>query len=164
MKPLKIWAYLDNFFFIVSKGGPKEKCWKPQKVSHCRHPYLKILFPFVVRLPFISLSSYEQPIWILPSYSYYGVKRLEFFFISLNIVRGYVYSLCQIFQKLCLFKGLFRTLEYEFVQYIGSSFGICLAVIWQTSKFRCYFRKSNLILWADLARPHHPLYQLFAYE
>ena len=25
VKPLKIWAYLDNFFFIVSKGGPKEK-------------------------------------------------------------------------------------------------------------------------------------------
>ena len=20
--------HLDNFFFIVSKGGPKEKCWK----------------------------------------------------------------------------------------------------------------------------------------
>ena len=28
MKSLKIWAYLDNFFFTVSKGGPKEKCWK----------------------------------------------------------------------------------------------------------------------------------------
>ena len=28
VKPLKIWAHLDNFFFIVSKGGEKERCWK----------------------------------------------------------------------------------------------------------------------------------------
>ena len=27
VKPLKIWANLD-IFFIVSKGGPKEECWK----------------------------------------------------------------------------------------------------------------------------------------
>ena len=25
---------LDNFFFIVSKGGPKEKCWKIAKTMH----------------------------------------------------------------------------------------------------------------------------------
>ena len=25
VKPLKILTYSDNFFFIVSKGGPKEK-------------------------------------------------------------------------------------------------------------------------------------------
>ena len=33
MKPLKIWAYLDNFFFLVSKVGPKEKCWKTPRVT-----------------------------------------------------------------------------------------------------------------------------------
>ena len=25
--------YLDNFFVIVSKGGPKEKCWKIAKIE-----------------------------------------------------------------------------------------------------------------------------------
>ena len=46
--------------------------------------------------------------------SYYGLKGLKFYYISLHILRGYVYSFCQIFQRLCLFKGLrlFRTLEY----------------------------------------------------
>ena len=46
--------------------------------------------------------------------SYYGLKRLKFYYISLHILRGYVYSFCQIFQRLRLFKGLrlFRTLEY----------------------------------------------------
>ena len=47
--------------------------------------------------------------------SYYGLKRLTFYYISLNILRGYVYSFCQIFQRLRLFKVLclFRTLEYS---------------------------------------------------
>ena len=46
--------------------------------------------------------------------SYSGLKRLSFYYISLHILRGYVYSFCQIFQRLCLFKGLrlFQTLEY----------------------------------------------------
>ena len=26
------WTYLDNFFFMVSNGGPKEKCWKKQHI------------------------------------------------------------------------------------------------------------------------------------
>ena len=38
--------------------------------------------------------------------SYYGLKRLRFYYISLHILRGYVYSFCQIFQRLRLFKGL----------------------------------------------------------
>ena len=46
--------------------------------------------------------------------SYYGLKRHKFYYISLHILRGYVYSFCQIFQKLCLFKRLcqFQILEY----------------------------------------------------
>ena len=28
MKPHKIWAHLDNFFFLVSNWEPNEKCWK----------------------------------------------------------------------------------------------------------------------------------------
>ena len=46
--------------------------------------------------------------------SYYGLKILKFYYISLHILRGYVYSFCQSFQRLRLFKGLrlFRTLEY----------------------------------------------------
>ena len=45
--------------------------------------------------------------------SYYGFKRLTFYYISLHILRGYVYSFCQIFQRLRLFKGLrlFQSLE-----------------------------------------------------
>ena len=46
--------------------------------------------------------------------SYYGLKSLKFQYISLHILKGYVYSFCQIFQRLRLFKGLrlFQTLEY----------------------------------------------------
>ena len=48
--------------------------------------------------------------------SYYGLKRLKFYWISLHILRGYVYSFSHIFQRLRLFKGLrlFRTLEYRY--------------------------------------------------
>ena len=35
-----------------------------------------------------------------------GLKRLKFYYISLHILRGYVYSFCQILQRLRLFKGL----------------------------------------------------------
>ena len=47
--------------------------------------------------------------------SYYGLKRLKVYYVSLDISWGYVYSFCQIFQRLRLFKGLclFRTLEYS---------------------------------------------------
>ena len=38
--------------------------------------------------------------------SYYGLKRLTFYYISFYILRGYVYYFCQIFQRLRLFKGL----------------------------------------------------------
>ena len=31
--------------------------------------------------------------------SYYGLKRLRFYYISLHILRGYVYCFCQIFQS-----------------------------------------------------------------
>ena len=46
--------------------------------------------------------------------SYCGQKILKFHYMSLHIWRGYVYSFCQIFQRLHLFKGLrlFQTLEY----------------------------------------------------
>ena len=46
--------------------------------------------------------------------SYYGLKRLKFYCISLHILRGYIYYFCQIFQRLRLFKRLclFQTLEY----------------------------------------------------
>ena len=39
---------------------------------------------------------------------------LKIYYIRLHILRGYIYSFCQIFQRLRLFKGLhlFRTLEY----------------------------------------------------
>ena len=43
------------------------------------------------------------------------LKYLKFTtYIRLHILRGYIYSFCQIFQRLRLFKGLrlFRTLEY----------------------------------------------------
>ena len=45
--------------------------------------------------------------------SYYGLKRLKIYYLSLHILKGYVYSSCHIFQRLRLFKGLclFRTLE-----------------------------------------------------
>ena len=44
----------------------------------------------------------------------YILKRLVFYYISLHILGGYVYSLYQNFQGLRLFKGvrLFQTLEY----------------------------------------------------
>ena len=29
--------------------------------------------------------------------SYYGLKRLQLYYISLHILRGYIYSICQIF-------------------------------------------------------------------
>ena len=47
--------------------------------------------------------------------SYCGLKSLKFYYISLHILSGYVYSFCQIFQRLRLFKELrlFRTLEYK---------------------------------------------------
>ena len=32
------------------------------------------------------------------------LKRLKFYYISLHILRDYVYSFCQIFQRLCVFK------------------------------------------------------------
>ena len=46
-------------------------------------------------------------------YQIWYVKRLTFYYISLHILRGYVYSFCQIFQRLRLFKGLrlFQSLE-----------------------------------------------------
>ena len=28
VKPLNIWTHFGSFFYKVSKGGPKEKCWK----------------------------------------------------------------------------------------------------------------------------------------
>ena len=45
--------------------------------------------------------------------SYYGLERLKFYYISLHILMGYVYSFCKIFHRLRLFKGLrlFWTLE-----------------------------------------------------
>ena len=57
---------------------------------------------------FIKFWNFFQGLW-----SYYGLKRLQFYYISLHILRGYVYYFCQIFQRLRLFKGLrlFRTLE-----------------------------------------------------
>ena len=47
--------------------------------------------------------------------SYYGLKRLEFYYISLHILRACVYFSCRIFQKLRLFKQLhlFWTLEQQ---------------------------------------------------
>ena len=52
--------------------------------------------------------------------SYYGLKRLKFYYISLHILGGYIYSFCQIFQRLSLFKGLhlFRTQYLEAAQLI----------------------------------------------
>ena len=43
--------------------------------------------------------------------SYYGLNRPKFYYISLNILRGYIYSFCHIFHRLRLFKALrlFRT-------------------------------------------------------
>ena len=38
--------------------------------------------------------------------SYSGLKRLKVYYISLHILGGYVYSFCQIYQMLRLFKGL----------------------------------------------------------
>ena len=34
-KPQEISVLLDNFFFKVSKAGPKEKCWKIAKTIRC---------------------------------------------------------------------------------------------------------------------------------
>ena len=65
--------------------------------------------------------------------SYYRLKRLKFYYISLHIFRGYVYSFCQIFQRLCVFKGLrlFRTLEYYIAEehwvYLNQPSGIAIA-------------------------------------
>ena len=52
--------------------------------------------------------------------SYYRLKRIKFYYISLHILRSYAYSFCHIirgyiyFKAMNLFKGLclFRTLEY----------------------------------------------------
>ena len=47
--------------------------------------------------------------------TYYGFKRLKFYYISLHILRGYVYFFLSNFpERLRLFKGvrLFQTLEY----------------------------------------------------
>ena len=50
---------------------------------------------------FINFVNFFKGLW-----SYYGLKRFEFYYITLHILRGYVYSFCQIFQILHLFKGL----------------------------------------------------------
>ena len=44
-------------------------------------------------------------------WNYYELKILKFYYISLHILRGYIHSFCQIFQRLHLFNGLylFRT-------------------------------------------------------
>ena len=58
----------------------------------------------------INFWNFFQGLW-----SYYGLKRHKFYYISLHILRGYVYYFCQIFQRLRLFKGLrlFQTLEHS---------------------------------------------------
>ena len=43
VKPHKSSALLVNFFFIVSKGGPKEKCWKIAKTIY----WFLAIFPLV---------------------------------------------------------------------------------------------------------------------
>ena len=62
-----------------------------------------------IPLRLLIFGIFFQGLW-----SYYGLKRLKFYYISLHILRGYVYSFCQIFQRQRLFKGLrlFVTLEY----------------------------------------------------
>jgi hypothetical protein len=45
LKPHKISALLDNFFFIVSKGGPKEKCQN---------------YWFLIFLPLVLLGNYKK--------------------------------------------------------------------------------------------------------
>ena len=61
-------------------------------------------------------SGINIPLWIFFQglQSYYRLKRIKFYYISFHILRGYVYSFCQILQRLRLFKGLrlFQTLEY----------------------------------------------------
>ena len=39
--------------------------------------------------------------------------RYSFLYISLHILRGYVYSFCKILHRLCLFKGLRFILEFR---------------------------------------------------
>ena len=50
---------------------------------------------------FINFRNFFQGLW-----SYYGLKRLKFYYISLHILRGYVYSFRQIFQRPHLFRAL----------------------------------------------------------
>ena len=47
MKPLKIWTYLDNFFFVVSKGTKG-------KIAKTIHWFLRVFFPLV------PLGKYEK--------------------------------------------------------------------------------------------------------
>jgi hypothetical protein len=54
---------------------------------------------------FINFWIFLQGLW-----SYYGLNRLKFYNIRLHILKGYVYSFCQIFQRLCLFKGVYSRL------------------------------------------------------
>ena len=58
--------------------------------------------------------------------SYYGLKRLKFYYTRLHILRGYVYHLFQIFQRLRLFKvlRLFWTLEYVQARLWFSKLGV----------------------------------------
>ena len=55
----------------------------------------------------------HTPMFIIFLEFFSGATGLNFYYISLHILRGYVYSFSQIFQRLHLFKGLhlFRTLE-----------------------------------------------------
>ena len=96
---------------------------------------------------FINFWNFFQGLW-----SYYGLKRLKFYYISLHILRGYVYSFCQIFQRLRLFKGLrlFRTLEQSWFDLINSR------------QFVRNISQTNLFLWRrELAAKNSILFRFY---
>ena len=63
VKPLKISAYLDNFFFIASKGGPKEKNSKTKKAEKVQPNVLIGLF---VHFPFQKARTKIEVVLSLP--------------------------------------------------------------------------------------------------
>ena len=77
--------------------------------------------------------------------SFYGLKRLKFYYISLHILWGYVYSFCQIFQRLHLFRTL-RVLKWFMcisIGFVNDFYYLLLLIIYG------FFKEKKLGSWQD---------------
>ena len=110
-----IWAYfLYEYMYGFSSYKPLQNqsinlCWA-QMCGELFQPIKKNLSQPKIRSTLESGINVHLRLLIFGIFfqglqSYYRLKRLKFYYISLHILRGYVYSFCQNFQRLYLFKG-----------------------------------------------------------